>query len=218
MFPIILKTKYVYIGMRKIITQHSLPDQKPIFDLTQPTNAVYATKFGFEYTVDSTIRITDNSRTAYWEKIAWLLAFLPTVDDGSLVVWEDVDSLNVGNEDFSTALPPNGVLGMVQYRHGLNRMELKDFLNSGVIVMINSPVIRTFWQNVWNHGGKDDECGIMQELNSNNWCINGTPLSTIDPKWNCWKNNMHLCSTPVVKTFHGMTYDAKVAAIKATLG
>ena len=202
--------------MRKIITQHSTTEQQPILDLVKTTNQTYAKKFGFEYITDNTSRVKD--RAAPWEKIAYLLSFLPTVEDGSLIVWEDVDSLNIGDESFDTALPPDGIFGMVQNRYGLNCMELNNWFNSGVMVFINSPLTRDFLQKAWNWNGKGDEDGLMTELKASNWKIGHTPISSIDPKWNCWKNNAHICTKPVVKTFHGMNNEKKISSIKTFLG
>ena len=201
--------------MRKIITQHCTSEQQAILDLVKDTNSAYAAKFGFEYVLDNQIRCTD--RLFYWEKIAWLLSFLPTVEDGSLVVWEDVDSLNIGNESVENALPPNGVFGMVQNRHGLGGAQLSSWYNSGIIVMINTPAVRLFLQNVWNAGGRDDEDGLMAVLIQTSLTIGGIPLSSLDIKWNCWKNNAKFCADPVIKTFHGMKIEDKIAQIKIAL-
>jgi hypothetical protein len=199
----------------KIIIQHSTEEQKPILDLVKDTNQTYAKKFGFEYVTDMTSRV--KNRKFYWEKIAYLNELLPTLPNEALVVWEDVDSLNVGDESFKTALPPNGVFGMVQNRYGLNRMQLQDWFNSGVIVFINSHETQTFFKNAWNWGGDGDEDGLMKELKVNNYKIGHNPITSLHPKWNCWKNNVHLCQNPVVRTFHGMSLDKKIDAIKETL-
>lgn len=204
--------------MKKIILQYSTPSIKPILDVVMPTNQAYAAKFGFEYITDSTQRITDG-RDSCWEKIAYLNAFLPTVEDGSLVVWEDADSLNIGNEDIESALPTNGILGMVPLRGGLNRTSIMDWYNSGVIVIVNSPVIRDFFTSVWNRGGQFDEDGIMGELRHRGGFItNGIGISAIDPKWNCWRNNAMFCKDPIIQTFHGMKTELKLEAIQVALG
>lgn len=41
-----------------------------------------------------------------WEKIAWLNEFLPTIEDGSLVIYADCDSIFLTG-DLTTALDDN---------------------------------------------------------------------------------------------------------------
>ncbi len=203
--------------MKKFILQYTTNDQKNLLDLVKPTNQTYAYKFGFEYVTDSTTHLTD--RVNGWEKIAYINNFLLTADDDDLVVWEDVDSLNLGDISFEDALPTDGVLGMVQLRAGLGGAQLIPWYNSGVIIFVVSDLTRDYFKRVWERDGKTDEDGLVNELKYTNWIVgNGKTLTSLDPKWNCWRNNDHLCKTPVVKSFHGMKLDKKEKAIKDALG
>ncbi len=83
------------IIMKKYILQHAVGDQIPLLELASPINQKYANSFGFDYRPDTTSRVTD--RSYHWEKIAYLREFLAKADNGSLIVWEDADSLNFGN-------------------------------------------------------------------------------------------------------------------------
>ena len=195
------------------IIQWANSAQQPILDIASPINSAYASKFGFQYQTDNTVRCAD--RPACWEKIAYINYFLPTVDDGSLVVWLDCDSLCIGNEDLHTALPSGGTLGMVQMLGGVGGRNLVNWYNSGTIVMINSAELREFWNNVFLLNKSNDEEAIMIALKNNMLNVSGARISSIDNKWNCWMNNIAFCSNPVIRTFHGIASANKVAEINA---
>jgi hypothetical protein len=197
--------------MKKYIIQHAVSDETSLLDLCKPVNQKYATKFGFEYQSDTKSRCND--RPYYWEKIAYLQEYLPTINDGSLVVWEDADSLNIGDEDISNALPTGTQFGMVQNRGGLNNSLLIPWYNSGVMVFVNTPIFRKFLDRAWARNGRDDEVAIVEELKVST-DVSVTPL---DPKWNCWRNNENICSNPVFKTFHGIKLPDKLKSVKSYL-
>lgn len=201
--------------MKKIIVQHSTSEQQAIIDLVKPINQKYADALGYEYIVDTNVRCPE--RPFFWEKFACLIELLGKTEEGSLVVWEDADSLNLKNISFESALPAGGIFGMTKNRGGMNNSKFINWYNSGVMVMINNAAVREFLQNVWNHGGRTDEDGIMEELKLTDYMVGDKPVSAIDPKWNCWKNNAQYCLEPVVKTFHGMNIPAKIIAIQETL-
>ena len=209
--------------MRKIIVQHCTKEQQSLFDITKPINQAWAARMGFEYVSDDTRRCPN--RTIWWEKIAFLRAFLPTIEDGCLVVWEDADSVNIKDESFANALPPTGIFGMVQNRGGLDFQELINWYNAGVIVMINCPDVRDFLDRVWVRPDDTDEAAIVAELKQHGWEIgNGIRVSSLRPKWNCWKNNEHIhkdkatncgiCEDTVVKSWHGIQLEKKFPEIK----
>lgn len=198
--------------MRSIILQHGNEDYQQLLDLSVPINKAYADKFGFEHIVNKTKRCTD--RCVFWEKIAYLNEVLPTIEDGSLVAWIDGDSLAVGDEDLHNAMPSNCTFGMVQLRGGLGGRQLRPWYNAGFMLMVNSPQIRTFFTNVWNRNTPTDEDGINQELKHIDLTIDGQYICSLDPKWNCWLNNSSMCEKPVIKSFHGMTFETKLTQMK----
>jgi hypothetical protein len=199
--------------MNKIILQHATADQKKLLEMVKPTNKKYADKFGFEYHTDGTMRCPE--RLYYWEKLAYIREVLPKFADGDLIVWEDSDSLNVGDESIENALPEGGVLGMVQLRAGLNFSKKVQWYNSGVMVMVNSPMIRDFMDKAWERNGRTDEDAICNELKDNGWIVgNEVPVSAIDPKWNCWSNNEMICKNPMIKTWHGIKLENKLKGVK----
>lgn len=202
--------------MRKIILQHCTVEQQHLLDISKPINVGYAERLGYEYRTDSTRRCPE--RSIYWEKIAYLRATLPGIDDGSLVVWEDADSINVKDCDFEDALP-TGVLGLVQNRAGVDCKRLIPWYNAGVMVMRNGPVVRDFFDRVWARPDDTDEAAIVAELKHNGWAVGGgVPVTSMDPKWNCWKNNVHLCADPVVKSWHGVKLAEKLPEIRGFMG
>ncbi len=202
--------------MKKIILQHCTVEQKALADLSAPMNKAYAEKNGFEHMTDDVRRCPE--RSIYWEKIAYLRVTLPTFDDGSLVVWEDADSLNLKEESFENALPTGGVLGMVQNRAGLNGKQLIPWYNAGVIVMINSKMIRDFFDRVWERPDDTDEAAIVAELKENGWVVgDGVKVSSLNPKWNCWKNNSHICPDVNVQSWHGIPLAEKLPAMQKFL-
>lgn len=193
---------------QSILLQHGTADYEPLLSLSVPINKKYADKFGFEHLVDNTVRCSD--RSIFWEKIAYLNHVLPTIEDDSLVVWIDGDSLAVGNDDLHGVMPINANLGMVQLRGGIGKRQLIPWYNAGFITMINSPAIRAFFVNVWNRNTFTDEDAINDELKHVALAIDGKTIASLDPKWNCWKNNEALCSAPVIKSFHGMSFSDKL--------
>ena len=201
--------------MRKIITQYYTPEISELFGLTSTVNQAYATKNGYEYITNNTLRCP--TRAKQWEKIAWIINLLSTVEDGSLVVFEDCDSLNL-NGDISNMLPSGSQIGMVQIRGGNNGEQPMSWYNSGVIAMINSQTLRDFWNRVWTRNDILDEDSIVKELKSNSWTIgNGYPIYGMDPSWNCWNNNAKLVTTINIKSWHSMSYANKLASIKEFL-
>ena len=206
--------------MKYYLTQYYTPQVSVLFDLTSPINRLYAIKSGFTYVSDNTIRCSGpqfgtQSRAPFWEKIAWLRAFLPTIEDGSYVVYEDCDSLNIGG-DLTTALHPGLEFGMVQLRAGLDSRDLINWFNSGVIVLLNTPTVRSFLDRAWTRGGDNDETGMNGELKSKGWTIGQSkPICSLDIEWNCWRNNQSLCSQPYIKSWHGMTLADKTTAIQS---
>ena len=196
------------------LIQYYTPEIKPIFDLTSPIVNKYATKSGFTYISDNKIRCDASSgRKKYWEKIAFIMEFLPTIADGSYVVFEDCDSINIGG-DLTTALHSGFEIGMVQLRGGLGGKQLIDWYNSGVIVMLNSQNVRSFFDRVWARGGNTDEDGIMGELRSRGGSIgNSSQICSLDPEWNSWNNNRFVVTTTLIKSFHGLSPTDKVVQI-----
>ena len=49
------------------------------------------------------------------EKIGFIKEALPKFEDGSLVVWEDSDSINCKEASFESALPAGESFGMEQF-------------------------------------------------------------------------------------------------------
>ncbi len=199
--------------MKKIILQHCTKEQKDLMGLSGPINMAYAKKLGFEFIGNDVRRCPE--RSIYWEKIAYLKFMLPKFEDGSLVVWEDADSINLKRESFELALPEGGVLGMVQNRGGLNHKQLISWYNAGIIVMINSPLIRNFFDRVWVRPDDTDEAAIVAELREHGWEVgDGNYVTSLNCKWNCWPNNDNMCSDPVVKSWHGIKLPDKLTAMQ----
>ena len=203
--------------MRKIITQYYTQEIVDLFNLTSPVNKAYADKNGYEFITDNTVRCP--TRAKQWEKIAWIIQLLGTVEDGSLIVFEDCDSVNLAG-DITTMMPSGSQFGMVQLRGGVGGEKLMNWYNSGVISMINSQALRDYFTRVWNRNDKLDEDSIVKELKANSWTIGGgIPVYSLDPSWNSWNNNNHLGSSTInIKSWHGMGYDKKLASIKSFLG
>jgi hypothetical protein len=202
--------------MRYIITQHYTTEHQALFNLISPVNKAFALKNGFEYITDNTKRCPE--RQVWWEKIAWLQTLLSTLEDGTLVVWEDCDAINIGG-DLKTALHPGYEYGSVHLRGGLNSSEIRDWYNSGVIFMLNTPDVRAFLKRVWDRNDPTDETSINKELASlKNTIGNSKSVCSLSVEWNSWRNNEHLTSTPFIKSWHGMKYEEKLIVIKAYIG
>ena len=200
--------------MKAFILQYSTtePERLAMMEMSKSFNKPYSDKFGFEYVLDSTRRCND--RSVYWEKLAFIIEFLKTAEEGSLVVWEDVDSLNIGDEDIRNILKDGQIFGMVQMMAGLNHMKPIKWYNAGVIALINCKIVRDFLDLVWATNLKTDEDGLNQELKKLGFSLGGKPVA-IEPKWNCWSNNNHLCSNPVIKSWHAMVdFNEKIQAMR----
>lgn len=198
--------------MRTIILQYSTPEQQAMLDTVMKINKPYANKFGIEYYVDGKRRCKE--RSIYWEKIAYLKEFLPTVEDGSLIIWVDADSLIVGDEDIRAILPPNTNFGMVQMRGGLGGKQLFNWYNAGLLAMRNTKDVRDFLDRVWDRADENDEASINAELKHTGGFIGSLPLAKVDIKWNCWSNNIEFCKNPMIRSFHGILSKEKLPAIK----
>ena len=198
--------------MRNIITQNYTEIHKELFNLTTNSTQTYATKNGFEYITSDKTRCAGEKATQHpgWEKIAWLNEFLPTIEDGSFVVYADCDSIFLKDDLKSTldTLETNRGIGMVKLRGGLGGREIINWFNTGVIFLINSPKVRNYLLSIWNMNEMNEEIAIKKESSSD------SNICNLDPKWNCWSNNEKLVSSPSIKTFHGMKYDDKIKAIK----
>lgn len=185
-----------------------------MFNLVSPVNKAFATRNGLEYITDNTRR--HPNRVAGWEKISWLLALLPTLEEGTLVVYEDCDSIN-NSGDITKGLSSNSDFGMIQIRQGFGRNELGDWYNDGVIFMINSPELRSFLSKVMTLPDENDEAAVLKVLKSTDYTVNGKRIHSMDPSWNCWNNNEHLCNEINIKSFHGLSYEHKLQQIKEFL-
>ena len=174
--------------MRYILTQHYTIKHKELFDLTHEINKAYADKIGFEYISNGETLCPE--RKAWWEKIAWLNKLL-------------------------AELPDECELGMVHLRGGLNSSEIKDWYNCGVIILVNTPDVRTFLQRVWDRHDNTDEDSLNKEIKSRNNTIgSGKLVCSLDVEWNTWRNNEHLTNDIAIKSWHGMRYDDKLISIK----
>jgi hypothetical protein len=199
--------------MKKYILQHATTEQSLLLDLVRPYNEGYAVRNGFEYITNNVRRSPE--RSIYWEKIAYIREMLPQLENGGLVVWEDADSLNLKDVSFESALPSGGILGMVQNRAGLNGSQLIPWYNAGVIVIMNWPIVREFFERVWIRTDITDEAAIVAELKHNGWVVgNGKTVSSLDAKWNRWANNEKFCYDAVVQSWHGTPLNMKLAAMQ----
>lgn len=200
--------------MKIYLTQHYLPNHVELFNLTSPINLTYANANKYIYVSNSTPRCPD--RKVWWEKIAWIKEFLNTIEDGSLVSYQDCDSINISG-DLESALGGKEY-GMVQLRQGSGGEQLMDWFNAGVIIMINTPDVRAYFDRVWTRNDDTDETSMNKELKSNGWGITiNKPICSLDAGWNCWKNNEHFASGIKIKSWHGMSYNDKVIDIKKYL-
>ena len=198
--------------MRYYITQHYTIEHKDLYDLTGPINKKYAEDNGFNYVVNSDRRC--QNRSAWWEKIAWLKEFLSSIEEGSFVLYEDCDSINM-NGDLKSILHEGSEWGQVEIRTGFNTETPSGWFNAGVIAMINTPDVRDFLQRVWDRNDETDETSINKEIKSQGGTIGrGKKISSLDVKYNCWRNNEHLLADPLIKSWHGMLYSDKIKAIK----
>ena len=205
--------------MRNIITQNYTGTHSKLFELTTKSTQSFATKNGFEYITSNISRCTGEKATQHagWEKIAWLNEFLPTIENGSLVIYADCDSIFL-NGNFGKALDIDYELGMVKLRGGLGGAEVLNWFNTGVMVMYNTPNVRKFFLKIWSMNEMNEEIALKKELKaSGNIIGNSTGICSLDPAWNCWSNNEKFVSTPYIKTFHGMNLETKLSAIATYL-
>jgi len=199
-------------SMKYYITQHYTIEHKEMYDLTSPINKKYADDNGFEYVSNNVRRCPE--RAAWWEKIAWLKEFLPSIEDGSYVVWEDNDSINVGG-DLKSVLNDGSEWGQVELRGGFGGRVPNGWFNAGVIILINTQDVRDFLQRVWDRNDELEETSITNEIRSQNGTIGkGKKVSSLDIEYNCWYNNEHLSTEPVIKSWHGISYENKINLIK----
>ncbi len=202
-----------------VITQYYTKEHKDLFDLTNKINQKYADKNGFKYVSNNKKRCIGEKALQHpgWEKIAWLLELLPTLDDNTLVVYADCDSLFLKG-DLNAALHDGYDIGMVQLRGGLGGKEVISWFNSGVIVLINTPVVRDFLQRVWVRTDINEEISIKKELKAQNNTIGRSKkMCSLDIEWNSWNNNDHISNDANIKSFHGLSYDNKLKNIKEFL-
>ena len=201
--------------MKYYITQHYTIEHKELYDLTSPINKKYAQDNGFEYVSSDVKRCPE--RAAWWEKIAWLKDFLSSIEDGSYVVYEDCDSINIGG-DLKSVLHDGSEWGQVELRSGFGGRTPNGWFNAGVIVLINSQDVRDFLQRVWDRNDDTDETSINKEIRSQNGTIGkGKRVTSLDVELNCWNNNKHLASDIIIKSWHGMLYQDKINEIKEYL-
>jgi hypothetical protein len=194
--------------MKNYIIQHGTLEYKEILDLVFPINKKYADKFEFEYISDCSNLLTDDKKE--WEKLTFIKNFLETVEDGSLVVWEDSDSLNIGNEDLKNIIKNEDQIGMVNIYHGLNGMEpISNYWNAGVIAIRNSSNIRNIINDWLNSGEKTDEDAFSKSAK-----LDEIKIASINPKWNVWKNTEHLVKNPQIVAFHGINVTLKAKVVK----
>ncbi len=193
------------------IIQHGTEEYRDILASVQTVNHAYASKFGFEYMNDVS-RLGSVDCKSGWEKLAFISSFLATVNDGSLVIWEDADSLNIGNEDPTGILSLDNSIGMVRMYGGLRNMTpVNNRYNSGVIAIRNSDSVRKLFVKLLASSAVDDESAFALESKA------GLKISDLDPKWNCWNNNKHLCEAPVIISWHGYNITDKLKLIQDQL-
>lgn len=199
--------------MKIIITQYYTPELKELFDLTSPINIGYAEKNGYEYISDTKRRCPD--RMSWWEKISWLQELSSSVEENSLIVYEDCDSVNMGG-DITSALTNNTEFGMVQMRGGLGGKQLINWYNSGVIIMKNTKAVKSFLERVWKRNDKSEETSLLHELKYNNYTIGpNNPICNLDVEWNAWRNNLSLGSGDIkIRSWHGLKPENKITQIR----
>jgi hypothetical protein len=204
--------KKIKYNVRYILTQHYTIEHKELYDITSPINKSFAEKNGFEYISDSIKRCAD--RNHWWEKIAWLTKLLSETQDGDMIIYEDCDAINLSG-DLKTALHDGMEYGMVQMRHGFDGSEIAPWYNAGVIMMINSPTVRGFFNRVWDRNDDNDERSINKELKYLNYKIGDSKsICSLGTEWNCWENNINLTKNICIKSWHGIAYANKLQSIK----
>ena len=103
----------------------------------------YANKHGYKY-IEAKEESWDRTRPVAWSKVPLLLSHLNSLEDGELVWLSDADVL-ITNMDLKVEehvlplLPPEKVLFIYDACH---------HLNSGNVLMRNSPWLRDFWTRV----------------------------------------------------------------------
>jgi hypothetical protein len=183
--------------MKKYIIQHSSPEQAPLLEISSKVNKKYADKYGFDYISD--VSLASPEKGQRWEKLSFLNKLLPTIPADSLVVWEDVDCLNLGNADITTAFPADEDISMCPIYGGSdNKIAHPTRKNAGVILFKNTQKIKDLFKRIYDSGSDTDETGFSNEFKKNE-----IKCATLDSKWNCWTGNAHLCKDPVVVAFHG---------------
>lgn len=198
--------------MKYVITQHYTTEHQTMFDLTSPINKKYASDNGFDYVFSNIKRCPE--RNVWWEKIAWLIEFLSTLEDGTYVVYQDCDAITIGG-DLKSALHSGFEYGMVQLRGGLGGETLQNWFNAGVIMLLNTSDVRAFLKRVWDRNDDTDETSINKELKSlNNTIGNSKSICSLNVEWNKWNNNKHLTNDIGIRSWHGMPYSDKLKEIE----
>lgn len=200
--------------MKPLICSNIFGDFTSVDAITRPINSAYAAANDCDYVVDTQKRCEDDI-SFWWEKIAYLRTVINTRGEGDLIIWIDADSIIMPSAVINNILPPNKEFGMVPIYHGMNCSEKMYAFNAGVIAMKNTESVRYFMESVWDRRfiNKDDETAMLAELPNS-----GLLFCELNPKWNCWQNNVKLVTEPAIKTFHGIyPASAKVDAINSFL-
>jgi hypothetical protein len=112
----------------------------PLLDVTAPTFARYAERFGYDY-IEVRHRLAPNLPVS-WDKVPLLQSLVPNYD---VVVWFDADAMIRDDApDIAAAMRPRRFLHMVEHRVNGSRIP-----NAGVIALRGGRVSKRFLDAVW---------------------------------------------------------------------
>ncbi len=193
--------------MKTYILQHGTSEYNQILDLVKGNNEKYSQTQNIEY-VSNISQLCTNDRKQ-WQKLTYISNFLDTVQDQSLVVWLDIDSLCIGTQDIKSIISTDSKIGMVRMYGGHNDMQkVPNRHNAGVIAIRNCQQIKNLIKTWLTSQSRTDQDAFYIS------CKNGVKIFDIDPKWNCWNNNYKLCKNKQILTWHGYNLSDKLRLIK----
>jgi hypothetical protein len=202
---------------RGVLIQQGSKSHRELIAATSARHSRYAARHDLDF-----ICITDSYDPApfdiHSENKAALLHYLLNVPDGQKVVMLDADTV-VKNLDADPlgVMPPDCQLAMLGSAWG-------HYANSGVMMMVNSPELRGFWQEVFakgpvTAGNKCIDVRIYERLTENRIAHYFLPDA-----WNHYeicagsdRKNQDLRDKAIILGFHGMPWDKALKEMTAAL-
>lgn len=149
-----------------------------------------------------------------WTRFSLLAEALASRKSGELVFWLDADAVVVNPErDLSDALGPDDVAGA-----GVMPGE---WIHTGVLYLRAVPSVEAWMRRCWAARTSDtglDGFPVLAVARVFNEQRNGVPVKRLGRHWNEWTGAKGSgTENTVVRAFHALPRDNKLAAIKRTL-